>query len=408
MSYLRKERRSQTDTPFDELGDTSTLRGGLVISIYDPFICMEDYFDKAIEFGNLYRAMKKSCRNVRWKDSVVGYEANGLKNTYLLRQDLLNGKYKLSPYQYFKIYESKEREIIATRIRDRQFQKSLCTAGLYEDITEHLVHNDGACQTGKGTDFTLDRLTAHLRRYYNEHGTDGWVLKCDIRKYFPSTPHSTAKAAIAKRISDKRAEQVVISVIESFGGDVGVGLGSQISQLVELAVLDDLDHFIKERLRVKHYLRYMDDFLLIHPDKEYLQYCLSEIRRIVESFGLELNKKTTLYPLRQGVKMMNWRFVIAPDTGRILRYMNGKKMGKQRRKMRKLNEKEATGQAADGTTFTSLTSWMANAKRGTTFRQRQQMYHYYYQLKGGNKNEYSEQRTDEVGENGSNVQPVEK
>ena len=60
----------------------------------------EDYFDKAIEFGNLYKALKKSCRNVRWKDSVVGYEANGLKNTYLLRQDILHGKYKISPYQH--------------------------------------------------------------------------------------------------------------------------------------------------------------------------------------------------------------------------------------------------------------------------------------------------------------------
>lgn len=106
-----------------------------------------EYFDKAIEFGNLYNGLKKSCRNVRWKDSVVGYEANGLKNTYLLRQDLLQSKYKISPYQCFTIYEPKQREIVATRIRDRQFQKALCDGGLYTDITEHLIHDNGACQT---------------------------------------------------------------------------------------------------------------------------------------------------------------------------------------------------------------------------------------------------------------------
>lgn len=347
-----------------------------------------EYFDKAIEFGNLYKGLKKSCRNVRWKDSVVGYEANGLKNTYLLRQDLLSGKYKISPYQCFTIYEPKKREIVATRIRDRQFQKALCDGGLYDDITEHLIHDNGACQTNKGTDFTLDRLTAHLRRYYNEHGTQGWVLKCDIKKFFPSTPHEMAKEAITKRVSDERARQAVCDVIDSFGGDVGIGLGSQISQLVELAVLDDLDHYIKERLHIKHYLRYMDDFLLIHPDKEYLQECLTKIRELVEAKGLELNKKTTLYPLRQGVRMMNWRFVLT-DTGRILRYMNNKKLGKQRRKMRKLIQKEANGRVPEGTTWNSLEAWKANAKRGTTFYQRQRMTHYYYELKGEVHNEYS-------------------
>lgn len=313
---------------------------------------------------------------------MIGYEANGLKNTYRLRQDLLNGKYKISPYQHFTVYEPKKREIVATRLKDRQVQKALCMAGLYDDLTEHLIHDDGACQTGKGTDFTLDRMTAHLRRYYLEHGAEGWVLKCDIKKFFPYTPHEVAKKAIRKRISDDRAAQAVCNVIDSFEGDVGIGLGSQISQLVELAVLDDLDHFIKERLRIKHYLRYMDDFVLIHPDKSYLQECRKRIDEKVQALGLELNKKTTLYPLKQGVRMMNWRFVIAADTGRILRYMNGKKLGKQRRKMRKLMEKERAGLLAEGTTRNSFIAWRANAKRGDTFYQRQRMEHYFYDLKG--------------------------
>ena len=353
----------------------------LLSSTHDPFM-NDDYFDKAIEFGNLYKALKKSCRNVRWKDSVVGYEANGLKNTYHLRQDLLRGRYKISPYQHFTVYEPKKREIVATRLRDRQVQKALCMAGLYDDITEHLIHDNGACQTGKGTDFTLDRMTAHLRRYYLEHGTEGWVLKCDIRKFFPSTPHEVAKRAIRKRVSDDRAAQAVCDVIDSFEGDVGIGLGSQISQLVELAVLDDLDHFIKERLRIKHYLRYMDDFVLIHPDKSYLQECRKQIAERVGALELELNQKTTLYPLKQGVRMMNWRFVIAADTGRILRYMNGKKLGKQRRKMKKLMAKERAGLLAEGTTRNSFIAWRANAKRGDTFYQRQRMEHYFYDLKG--------------------------
>ena len=360
-----------------------------------------EYFDTAIEFGNLYKALKQCCRNVRWKDSVIGYEANELRNTYQLRQDLLKGKYKISPYQHFKVYEPKERDIVATRIRDRQFQKALCNGGLYEDFTEHLIHDNGACQISKGTDFTLDRMTAHLRRFYNKYGTEGWVLKCDIKKFFPSTPHEVAIRAVEKRISDPQAAKAVIDVIQSFGENgIGIGLGSQISQLVELSVLDDLDHFVKERLHIKHYLRYMDDFILIHPDKMYLQHCLMEIRSFVEMYGLTLNAKTTLYPLRQGVRMLNWRFVVT-DTGRILKYMNSKKLGQQRRKMRKLIAKEAVGEVAPGTTKNSLEAWKANAKRGDTFYQRQRMTHYYYELKGGLSDGNSKQRTDQTCENGS-------
>lgn len=340
-----------------------------------------NYYDTAIEFGNLYKALKRCCRNIRWKDSVVGYEGNALKNTYRLHNNLVSGAYKLSPYQVFTIYEPKVRTIVATRIRDRQFQKSLCDNGLYDDITKHLIHDNGACQTGKGTDFTLNRLTAHLRRYYREHGTEGWVLKCDIAKFFPSTPHDTAKAAIRKRVIDPRACQAVCNVIDSFGGDKGIGLGSQISQLVELSVLDDLDHYIKERLRVKHYLRYMDDFILIHPDREFLKRCRKDIDQRVRSIGLTLNQKTTLYPLKQGVKLMKWCFLLTPS-GRVLRRMDKGKYGKQRRKMAKLMVMEAKGALPPGTTRQSFVCWRANAKRGDTFYQRQRMEHFYYQLKG--------------------------
>ena len=114
-----------------------------------------DYFDEAISFDNLYKGLKRACKNVRWKDSVVGYEFNGLKNTLSLRQDLLEDKYKIQPYQHFIIYEPKRREIVATRIRDRQFQSALCYAGLYDDICEHFIRDNCACQIAKGTDQRL-------------------------------------------------------------------------------------------------------------------------------------------------------------------------------------------------------------------------------------------------------------
>lgn len=357
---------------------------------------MKEYFDDAITFHHLYKGLKKCCKNVRWKDSVIGYEANGLKNTYNLRQDLLSGKYKISPYQIFVIHEPKTRTIVATRIRDRQFQRALCDNGFMQDMTEHFLIDNPACQKGKGTDFTLNRMTAHLRRYFNTYGREGWVLKCDIHHFFPSTPHEVAKAAVLKRVEDERAYKAIAEVIDSF--ENGLGLGSEISQLVELAVLDNLDHYIKEKLRIKHYLRYMDDFILVHPDRDYLIFCKSEIEKHLHSIGLELNAKTKIYPLRQGVQLMKWRFVIT-ETGKIKRFMSKEKLGRQRRKIRKIVGKEARGELPNGTAKISTMSWCANAKRGDTYFQQKRMREFYYETKGcsdyGNHN-----RSTEAGEDG--------
>lgn len=128
---------------------------------------------------------------------------------------------------------------------------------------------------------------------------------------------------------------------------IGLGLGSQVSQLVALAVLDDLDHFIKERLRIKHYIRYMDDFILVHEDKEYLRQCKKEIEARLFALGLQLNDKTALYPLRQGVKLLQWRFIVT-DTGAIIRKMGKKKQGKQRRKLKKLYAKSSAESMRQG------------------------------------------------------------
>lgn len=350
---------------------TKVPRG--VVLLYASAFLMA--YEQVISFDDLYKGLKESCRNIRWKDSTVGYEGNALKNTYRLRQTLLNGTYKIDRYQHFTIYEPKRRDIVATRLKDRQFQRSLCDNGFYEQITKSFITDNCACLKGRGVDYTLNRMTAHLRRYYAAHGCDGWVLKCDIRHYFQSIRHDIAKAAICKRVTDTQIAERACEIVDSFG-EIGLGLGSQVSQLVALAVLDDLDHFIKERLRIKHYIRYMDDFILVHEDKEHLRQCKKEIEARLFALGLQLNDKTALYPLRQGVKLLQWRFIVT-DTGAIIRKMGKKKQGKQRRKLKKLYAKELRGEYAPGTAHESLVSWLANAARGDTYHERLKMINYF-------------------------------
>ena len=341
----------------------------------------ENYFDKATSYGPMRRALNRCCRNVRWKDSVVGYELHAAQNTHSLINEIRNGTYKISPYQHFTIYEPKKREIVATRIRDRQVQMALCENGLYQDLTEHFIYDNCACQKGKGTDFALNRMKAHLHQYYRKHGADGWVLQCDVRHFFPSTRHDVAKAAVEKRVSDQRARQYVFDVIDSFDGEVGIGLGSQISQLVELAVLDDLDHYIKEKLHIRHYMRYMDDFRLIHHSKEVLRNCWNVIAEKLKDIGLRLNDKTCIHPLRQGVKFLQWRFLLS-GTGKVTMKMIQDKVYSEKRRLRKLLMREAAGELPKGTADCSFVSWIANAERGDTYYQMQSVTNYFERIKG--------------------------
>ena len=325
-------------------------------------------------FKYLYRGLKKSCRNVRWKPSVISYESNSLKNTYLLKKRLDAGKYKPSQYQTFQIHEPKERTIKATKIIDRQFQHSLCDNLVYECFAKSLITDTCACIVGRGVDYCLDRITHHLVQI-NRGGGSWWVLKCDVGHYFDSIDHDVAKAAVRKRVPDGDAVRYINQIIDSFG-PVGIGLGSQLSQLIANAVLDDLDHYIKEQLRIRHYIRYMDDFVLMHENKEYLQECKNKIRIWLKDHKLRMNPKSCIYPLDQGIKMLHWHFYIKPS-GKILRRMECERPAKQRQKLLSMAGKESHGELPHGTTFLTHSAWMENTRKGNTYMVRKQMHNFY-------------------------------
>ena len=164
--------------------------------------------------------------------------------------------------------------------------------------------------------------------------------------------------------------------------DVGLPLGFYTSQWLANWYLQDLDHFIKERLKIRGYIRYMDDFILIHESKDYLRFCREEIRKKLEAMGFELHqKKTVLHPLRQGVTFLQWRFVLT-ETGKVLMLMNSAKLTKQRRRMRKLWEKEKTGKVRAGTVHDSFQAFLANAERGNSWKMRESMKQFYKDLTG--------------------------
>lgn len=302
------------------------------------FKIMTEVWERITSFEALYKAGRECRRNVMWKASVAGYIANLPQNTVRLMDELRTGTYKLSKYSIFYVHEKKIRQIVATRMRDRVVQRSICVNYLTEQVSRSFIYDNAACQKNKGTDFARKRLEHHMRSYFNEYGRDGYVLKIDIKDYFGSTLHSVAKDAMRKRVDDPDVLAYVEMVIDSFdciSPGKGIGLGSELSQLIQLAVLDDLDHYIKQKLNIKHYVRYMDDLILIDESYSNLSDCLKTISAELSKLHLQINKKKTrIQPIGNGIHFLGFSFRLNQN-GTVTKSILHNRIGKQRRRMKK-------------------------------------------------------------------------
>ena len=150
-----------------------------------------------------------------------------------------------------------------------------------------------------------------------------YILKCDISKFFASINHDILKRKINRRIKDKDSLKIIYDIIDS--NTQGLYIGSMTSQILAIFYLNDMDHFIKENFKIKYYVRYQDDFLLFHPSKKYLQYCLNEINNFLAKEKLILNNKTRIYKNTD-----NFIFLGRNRKGQYTRYRNVKRKLKAR------------------------------------------------------------------------------
>lgn len=325
---------------------------------------MDSEYSKAVSFDEIYKAFRFARMGSFWKDSIIEYDLNRLYHSVKISRDLKSRKYRLKGYYKFKIQErEKIRDIQSLHITDRVHQRSLCDNIIIPVSTRSFVYDNGASQKGKGTHFSRNRLKTHMQKFYRKHGVDGYVLQVDVRKYFESIPHEYLKQRMAKCYSGEMLDDLC-KIIDSYDGEKGIGLGSQVSQIFALDALDALDHFIKEVLRIKHYGRYMDDMYLIHEEKVYLQHCREHIDCFLSTIcGLQMHpKKTVLFPLKNGIRFLGFHFYLT-DTGGVhvkLLKVSEKRM---KRKIRKMANKGVPEPEIRKT----FNSWSAHAMYGDSY-----------------------------------------
>lgn len=326
------------------------------------------------EFENIYRAYRQSTRGKHQKNEVIQYENNLHMQLWYLQERLKRRAYVPGGYRKFMIYDPKEREIQALSFADRVFQHLLCDTILRPYFEPRLIYDNAACRQGKGTHFALNRLELFFRRHYKAHGANGYILKFDIRKYFPSIDHAVLKEKLS-RFPDEEVKILLYRIIDSYCADTGKGLpmGNQSSQWFALYYLDRLDRLIKEKLRIKGYVRYMDDGVLIHESKEYLQECLKQMQELIAQERLEFNQKTQIFPISQGVDFLGWHFYLT-DTGKVIRRLRTSNKKRFKRRLKAFRKQYAQGTKTLSEITQSLNSYQGHLKHGHTWKLRKQVY----------------------------------
>ena len=349
-----------------------------------------DSFKRVFSYRNLYRSYRCCRRGVAWKASVQKYVANAPLNLLHTHKQLHSGKYKSPGFFEFDIYErGKARHIRSTIIGERVVQRCLCDNALVPMMERTLIYDNGASMKNKGYDFALDRITRHLREHYRKHGNEGYVLLFDFSKFFDNVDHAVVKAQLRREFSDERIIGLTEHFIGMFGSK-GLGLGSQISQVLALVSANRLDHVIKEELRIHGYGRYMDDGYLIHHSKEYLKKCLVRIREVCRELGITLNeKKTQIVKLSRGFVWLKARIYLT-ESGKVVRKIYKRSVTRMRRKLKKLAVKLREGRMRFEDVRATWQSWKSYAARFHAWHTVQSMGKLYNSLFIFNMNEEGE------------------
>ncbi|MDF5733613.1 MAG: RNA-directed DNA polymerase [Rhizonema sp. PD38] len=299
-------------------------------------------YSQIVSFENIIIAAKKAQRSKRFRENVLAFNDNLEAELAKLKEELVIKNYQPGNYRIFYIKEPKTRMISAAPYRDRVVHHALCNviAPLIEPI---FIADSYANRVGFGTHRALHRFIQFAR-------SSRYVLQCDIQKYFPSIDHEILKSLIYRKIKcpdtlwlidtiiDNSNEQ--LPVFEYFNGDNlltplqrrrGLPVGNLTSQFFANVYLNGFDHFVKEKLKVKKYLRYVDDFALFSDDWEFLAEARLAVEEYLAQLRLKIHQiKSQLFETKHGPNFVGFR--ILPDCIRV----RTENLRRARRRLRKM------------------------------------------------------------------------
>lgn len=336
----------------------------------------------ACDLDNIVDMTNKVCLRVKNKKKVSKFELYKTEHICNIKKRLDERNLNVGRYNIFMITDPKCRIVMAQEIEDKIINHLIAENVLVETFENKYPLSMVATRVGKGTLYGVKLLKRYLNKIKREH-KNFYVLKIDISKYFYKIDHEKLKQILLRKIKDKDALNILFSIIDStnkpyvneeisklkrlrinylensniqnkaelikeveeiplYEYGKGVALGNQTSQAFGLIYLYEINHYIKENLNLKYLINYMDDFVIIHHDKQYLENCLEKIKTKLEiEYKLTLNpKKTRIDSIKNGIDFLGYRFYINDNDKVILKLRNHtkKKFKKKVKNLKLLRE----------------------------------------------------------------------
>lgn len=330
-------------------------------------------------FENLLIASRKARKGKRFKEETARFELNLEKELLRLQRELTEKTYKHGGYRDFFIYDPKMRLISAAPYRDRVVHHALCN--VIEPIFDRgFIFDSYACRSSKGTHKAVDRYTEFARK-------NTYVLKCDIQKYFQSIDHEFLLDAVSRKIKCPDTLWLIRKIIGTrkdrkvvlyFPGDdmftpverpKGIPIGNLTSQFFANVYLDGFDHFVKERLKRRYYIRYVDDFVVFGNDKKRLSEIKAQTETYLEALRLRLHeRKCRVYRVADGVPFLGYRVF---PTHRLLNKENALGM---RRRLKKMTRQYRKGEIPLEKVDQRIKSWIGHARHADTWLLRERLF----------------------------------
>lgn len=285
---------------------------------------IDNLYEEIYDYENIHNAYKKARKNKRFRACTLEFTNNLEENLIEIQNELIWKTYEVGKYKQFYIHEPKKRLIMALPFRDRVVQWAVYSV-LYPMYDKRFIDDSYGCRKEKGMHKAVQRTQYWLKDIERKNimQKESWYyLKLDISKFFYRVVHDIIEEIIRTCIKDERLIWLIMKIVRSestpFGLPAGISpgecaisemlfnrgmpVGNLLSQLIANIYMDVVDQFAKHKLKCKHYIRYMDDIIILHKDKNQLQRWKIEIEYFIkEKLGLDLNKKTCIRPLSQGV-----------------------------------------------------------------------------------------------------------
>lgn len=259
-------------------------------------------------FDNLYDAYLDARRGKRDRVAIMKFSANVEENLVNIQNHLIWKSWRPGAQREFLVREPKLRLIQAPPFSDRVVHHALVR--VVDPLFERKFINDSyACRVGKGTQAAVARAQHFIRIAKRNSGDGPYILKADISRYFSSIRHHVLLAEIERTVSDPDVLWLWRRIISGYGHEAGVGLpvGALTSQLGANIMLNRLDHYAKDQMGLKHYVRYMDDFIAVLPNKAAAVEAMQELAGEVNRLCLALNPKTSVHPWQRGLDFCGYR-----------------------------------------------------------------------------------------------------